>query len=252
MADTPTLTLRQLNRATLARQLLLKRERIAPLRAVETLVAMQAQFPRPPFLGLWTRVAGFARADLAGLLERRQAVRATLLRGTLHLATAKDYVALRPALEPALESGLAAILRAKGVELDLDRLVRHARGILAGGPLTFEEIREGLLKAEPQANERAMGYAVRMLLPLVQVPVDDAAWSFTTPPRFALAEKWLGRAVPAGKAAPADQLVLRYLAAYGPSSVADVQAWSGLRGLREAVERLRPRLRAFRDEGGRE
>jgi winged helix DNA-binding protein len=248
----PTLTPRQLNRATLARQLLLRRERLTPLRAIETLVAMQAQWPRPPFLGLWSRVAGFARADLARLLERRQVVRATLLRGTLHLVSAKDFVALRPALQPVLAGGLDSILRARGVRLELDRLLRLARGILAEGPRTFEELRERFLRAEPQADERAMGYAVRMLLPLVQVPEGDAAWSFPTRSRFALAEQWLGRAVPAGKSTPADALVWRYLAAYGPASVADAQAWSGLRGLREAVDRLRPRLLAFRDEGGRE
>lgn len=247
-----TLTLRQLNRATLARQMLLARERITPLRAIERLVAVQAQWPRPPFLGLWTRVKGFARADLGALLKRRQAVRATFLRGTLHLVAAKDFVALRPAIQPVLESAMRPILGRRGAELDLDRLVARARAILAEEPRTFEDLRDRLLSADAKGDERAMGYAVRMLLPLVQVPEgDDVAWAFPAQARFALADKWLGRAIPRDPAGP-DQLVLRYLAAYGPAKLADVQAWSGLPGLRDTIESLRPRLRTFRDEQGRE
>ena len=246
-----TLSLRRLNRATLARQMLLARERATPLKAVERLVAMQAQWPRPPFVGLWSRLEGFARADLTKLLQRRQVVRATFLRATLHLVTARDFLALRPAVQPALAGAMQSIARARGARLEVDGLLERARRILASGPRTFEDLRDAFLRAEPGADERAMGYAVRMLLPLVQVPVGaEAPWAFPAQARFALADEWLGRPVPTEAAAP-DALVLRYLAAYGPASVADVQAWSGLRGLREAVERLRPRLRAFRDEGGR-
>jgi hypothetical protein len=246
------LSVRQLNRATLARQMLLARERTSPLRVIERLVAMQAQWARPPFLGLWSRVEGFERADLMALLQKRKVVRATLLRGTLHLASAKDFIALRPMIQPVLDAGLQAILRARGARVDIDRLVDQARGILAEGPRTFEELREQFLRANPKADERAMGYAVRMSLPLVQVPIGtEAAWAFPTQPSFALADGWLGSAI-ARAPAPPGPLVLRYLAAYGPSSVADVQAWSGLRGLRETVEALRPKLRVFRDESGRE
>jgi hypothetical protein len=247
-----TLSLRQLNRATLARQMLLARERISPLRAIERLVAMQAQWPRPPFLGLFSRVEGFERADLIALLQKRKVVRATLLRGTLHLTSAKDFVALRPVVQPVLNAGMDAILRARGAKVDLDRLVEQAREILADGPRTFEELREQFMRAHPKADERAMGYAVRMSLPLVQTPIGtEAAWAFPTQPRFSLADAWLGSAIPR-EPAPPGPLVLRYLAAYGPASVADVQAWSGLRGLRETVEALRPKLRVFRDESGRE
>lgn len=246
------LTLRQINRATLARQMLLARERVTPLKAIERLVAMQAQWPRPPFLGLWSRVQGFERAQLAGLLDRRLAVRATSLRGTLHLVTATDFVALRPTLQPMLEAGMKSILRQKGAVVDFEALIAQARTILAQEPRTFEELREEFLNASPEGDERAMGYAVRMLLPLVQVPEAGSAWSFPTPPRFALAEKWLGRPVPREGVARPDQLILRYLAAYGPSSVADAQAWSGLGGLRDRFEALRPRLLTLRDEQGRE
>jgi hypothetical protein len=246
------LSLRQLNRATLARQMLLARERVTPLKAIERLVAMQAQWPRPPFVGLWSRVLGFARTDLARLLDRRQVVRATSLRGTLHLVTAKDFVALRPTLQPVLEAGMRSIVRQRGAAVEPERLIAQARAILAEEPRTFEELREHFLSDEPEGDERAMGYAVRMLLPLVQVPEEDAAWSFPTQPRFALADQWLGQPVPREGVARPDHLVLRYLAAYGPASIADAQAWSGVPGLRDSVEGLRPRLVSFRDEQGRE
>ncbi|HVQ30695.1 MAG TPA: winged helix DNA-binding domain-containing protein [Vicinamibacteria bacterium] len=247
-----TLTLRQINRATLSRQMLLARERVPAVRAVERLVAMQAQWPRPPFLGLWSRVDGFARADLKALLRDKKVVRATFLRGTLHLVTAKDFLALRPALQAMLDAGVHTILGARKVGLDFDDLVARARAVRAKGPRTFDELR-GLL-TRPKENDRAVGYAVRMMLPLVQVPVgDDAPWAFPAVSQFALAEKWLGRALP--RSAPAtvnDVLVRRYLAAYGPASAADIHAWCGLAELRAAMGSLRSRLRGFRDEKARE
>lgn len=253
MATARTLSLRQLNRATLARQMLLAREDVTPLRAIERLVGMQAQWPRPPFLGLWSRVEGFRRDALTKLLVDRKVVRATFLRGTLHLASARDFVALRPAVQPVLGAGMRTILKALGARVDPERLTRKAREILAAGPLTFEEVRERLKRTDPGANERALGFAVRMLLPLVQVPVGrEEPWAFPANARFALAEEWLGKAIRTDHPAPPDALVLRYLAAYGPAGVADVQAWSGLPRLRDTLEALRPRLVAFRDEGGRE
>jgi len=247
------LTLRQLNRATLARQMLLRREGVRPLSAIERLVGLQAQYPRPPFVGLWGRVEGFRREDLTQLLVGRKAVRATFLRGTLHVSSARDFVALRPTLQPVLDAGMRAILKALGARVDPERLTREARAILAEGPQTFEEVRDRLKRAKPGANERALGFAVRMLLPLVQVPVgQDAAWAFPANARFALAEEWLQRAIPTDTPAPPDALVLRYLAAYGPASVADAQAWSGLPKLRDTFEALRPRLVTFCDEARRE
>lgn len=247
------LTRRALNRATLARQMLLAREPVPVPRAIERLVGLQAQWPRPPFLGLWSRVEGFERSSLVRLLERRQVVRATFLRGTLHLATAGDFLALRAALQPVLDAGMRTILKALGARFDVERLKDQARRILEEGPRTFEEIRAELLRANPGAHERAMGYAVRMQIPLVQVPVgEEAPWAFPANARFALADEWLGRPVPTGEPPSPEALVLRYLAGHGPASVADVQAWSGLPKLKAVLEELRPRLATFRDEAGRE
>jgi hypothetical protein len=248
-----TLTLRQINRATLARQMLLERHRLPVEKAMERLVAMQAQFPRPPFVGLWSRLEGFERAELAGLLSRRKVVRTTFLRGTLHYVTTKDFLALRPLLQPGLDAGLKAILRDRWDRLDMNELTAAARKILAKTPRTFEDIRAAFASGGAKTDVRAMAYSVRLTLPLVQVPVgSEAPWSFPANCSFALADEWLGRPLPRPKDDRPDALVLRYLAGYGPSSVADAQAWSGLPKLGDTFERLRKRLRVFRGEKGRE
>jgi hypothetical protein len=242
------LTRRALNRATLARQMLLGRERATALRAVEGLVGLQAQAARPPFVGLWSRVQGFRREDLLRLLLRRQVVRATLMRATLHLMSAKDFASLRAAIQPALTLGMRSVLRDPSKGLEMDRLVDFARGCLEERPRTFDELRPLLKQRFPRGDERAMGYAVRTHLPLVQVPT-DAEWGFPGSPDFALAEEWIGR--PLGSDGDPRRLVLRYLAAFGPATAADVQAWSGLAGVAPVLESLRSRLVTFHDELGR-
>ena len=248
-----TLSLRQINRATLARQMLLARERTSPLRAIERLVALQAQWPRPPFLGLWSRVEGLERAEVTALFTSRKVVRATFLRATLHATTAKDFVALRPAVQPALDAAMHGILKSRLSGLDLEALVGRARAIVARRPCTFEDLRDEFLREDPRADERAMGYAVRMLVPLVQVPDAKEGWAFPAQACFTLADAWLRREVPTQAARP-DALLVRYLAAYGPAAARDFQAWAGLSptSVRESLERLQPRLVRFRDEQKRE
>lgn len=247
---TQSLSRRALNRATLARQFLLTREKTTPLRAIERLVGLQAQEAKPPFVGLWSRLVDFAPQDLTNLLAQRKVVRATAMRATLHLMSAADFVALRPALQPALSGGMKAVLGARTGGMDLAGLLARARRHFDGGHCTFESLRDHFESCGLTGDLRAMAYAVRTHLPLVQVPTADAAWGFPPRANFAAAETWLDCAFEA-EAKP-DQLILRYLAAFGPATPADAQNWSGLRGLSEAFERLRPRLRTFRDEGGRE
>ena len=245
---------RALNRATLARQLLLARAPLTPVAAVQRLMGLQAQQPRPPFVGLWTRIAGFARADLVEALEDRTIVRVTAMRCTLHLMSAQDYQHLRGALKPVLDGAMAAIHKAiqkqrRGEVPEVAALVEAAREALDDSPHTFEAVRELLVARFPGMDERAMGFAVRTQLPLVQVPT-AAPWAFPSNPAFLASEAWLGSAPD-----PADhvqELVRRYLAAFGPASVADMQTWSGLRGLKPAFEALRPGLVAFKDARGRE
>ena len=237
----------QLGRATLARQMLLEREHVATPEAVERLCGMQAQEPKPPFIGLWSRLAGFRRDDLHESLHRRDVVRGTLMRATLHLTSARDYAALRAPLQPVMTQAMGALgQRAEGMEVA--EVLPVARALLLEEPRSFNELRGLLVERFPGVNPRALGFAVRMHLPLVMVPSQDR-WAFPSVAGFTLAETWLGE--PLRDDAGPQGLALRYLAAFGPATAADAQTWSGLRGMRAVLEDLRPRLRVFRDERGR-
>jgi hypothetical protein len=229
--------------------MLLARKKTTALRAVEQLVGLQAQLARPPFIGLWSRLAGFRSEDLSRLIHDRKVVRATMMRATLHLVSTKDFRALRPTLQPMLSRDMRRVLRDRASGFDLEALAAAAQDCLEERPRTFEEVRAVLREAWPKADQRAMGYAVRTHLPLVRVPT-ETRWGWPGAACFAVAETWIGRRI-AAKPDPRT-LVLRYLAAFGPATVADAQTWSGLRGLKEAFEALRPKLRVFRDERGRE
>ena len=229
--------------------MLLVREKISALGAIERLVAMQAQLARPPYVGLWTRVQGFKRDDLTKLFTSRKAVRGTHLRGTLHVMSAKDFARLRGAIQPALTAGMQAILRDRMKGFDVDAVMAAARQVFAKGPTGFEPVRQHLIKNFPKGDERAMGYAARLRVPLLQVP-DESRWGYASAADFTLAEKWLGGTLSSDESP--DELLLRYIAAFGPATVTDAQTWSGLARLRDAFERLRPKLVTFRDERGRE
>ena len=240
---------RALNRALLARQMLLARATVPVVGAIERLVGLQAQVPRPPFIGLWTRLDRFRRGDLADALRSRAAVRATTMRATIHIMSAADYVALRPALQPALSRGMESALRDRTAGLDLPTLDRVARAFFGKRAATFDALRTHL-RAGGDGDERAMAYAIRTHVPLVQVPTDDP-WAFPAAADFTLADAWLACAI-STEPSPADALVRRYLAAFGPATAADARAWSGLQGLGDVFERLRPSLVTFRDERKRE
>jgi hypothetical protein len=243
------LSAKALNRATLARQMLLGREKTPVLAAIERLAGLQAQQARPPFVGLWSRVEGFRAEDLTRLARERKVVRATLMRSTLHLVTTRDYLALRPTVQPMLTAAMHGVLRDRAKGIDVERLTAAARTCLVERPRTFEDLRAVLAKAFPRADARAMGYAVRTHLPLVQVPT-DTRWGWPGAADFAAAEDWIGKPVEA--AADARGLARRYLAAFGPASARDAVTWSGVRELEDAFAALRPKVRVFRDEKGRE
>jgi DNA glycosylase AlkZ-like len=243
------LTRRALNRAALARQLLLVRTRLKPVTAVERLGPMQAQLARPPFVGLWSRLEGFEREDLVRAIERREVVRGTLLRGTIHLTSRRDFLAFRPVLAPMLAEGASTIIGDRLTGVDLDAVTGVARAHFTEAPRTFDQLRKHLARAFPKADVRATAYYVRMHLPLVQVPAPGATWSYPAQADFALAESWLGSGFSA--TARPEALALRYFAAFGPASAADFQAWSGVRAA-PIVGALRKKLKMFRDEDGRE
>ena len=245
------LTRRDLNRALLARQWLLSREARTPADAVEHLAGLQAQLPRPPFIGLWSRIRDFDRRHLVAAVHGRAIVRVTAMRGTLHLLSARDYLAWRGALQPALDRGLTSIVRGALTDMGLPAAEAATRAFLAKAPATFDAIRDHLGPKFPDVNVRHLAYALRLTLPLVQVPKPEAAWGYPGAADFALADTWLKKKV-STTPSPAADLVRRYLAAFGPASVADAQTWSGLPKLAPVFAALRPDLVTFRDERSRE
>lgn len=243
---------RALNRALLERQLLLNRVQLDVTGAVEQLVGLQAQVPSCPYVSLWSRLDGFAFDQLGDLVEKRGVVRAVLMRGTIHLVSAADALQLWPAMQPVLEQVVypnATYGKERLDGLHMPDVLAAGRELLAQEPRTAAQLRELLAPQWPEHDPAALAYAVRVLLPLVHVP-PRGIYGRSGPIAFAPMDGWLG-AEPSSDAAP-DGLVLRYLAAFGPATAADAQTWSGLRGLREVLERLRPQLRVFRDERGRE
>lgn len=249
MSTPTTLSPRALGRATLARQLLLRREASPVVTAVERLGGLQAQLARPPHISLWSRLVDHTRDALNAALHRRELVRATFLRGTLHIVSAADFLAHRAALQPILDQAMRAVLKDRLDRLDTGKLLADAARHLAGGPRTFEALRDLLAADVPDADERAMGFVVRCLLPLVQVPTDDP-WGFPGAAEFTAAAPWLGR--PLASDPDPRPLVRRYLAAFGPASVTDVQTFTGLKSLRPVLDAMRPELLSFRDERKRE
>ncbi|MGO1001207.1 winged helix DNA-binding domain-containing protein [Lysobacter sp. CA196] len=252
-AAAEVLSVRALNRALLARQSLLERNGESVPAMVERLLGLQAQAPNPPYLGLWTRLRDFALDDLTRAMQAREVVRATMMRGTLHLVSAQDYRRLRPVLQPvlqrlSLQSGHARAL--KGLELAAVR--RAGFEALRAQPLSASALGEALSAHWPDHDANQLALLVRGAEPLVHVP-PAGLWDSHKPACFATAIDWLDASIDDSADEDAsDAMALRYLGAFGPASARDATTWSGLTAMRERLERLRPGLRVFRDEAGTE
>ncbi|NED98777.1 winged helix DNA-binding domain-containing protein [Phytoactinopolyspora halotolerans] len=246
---TAQLTTRGLNRTLLKRQLLLARETRAAEDAIEHLVGLQAQNPLDPHYALWSRLTGFAHDHLDRLLVDRRTVRCWPMRRTVHLVTARDARVLLPLTRPVAERALRGTFGRQLDGLNLDEIAEMGRKLLEEEPRSMGELIPHLSERWPERDRQALGYAATIPLPLVQLP-PRGLWGQTGKAVLTLAEVWLGTPLESDPAP--DEIVLRYLAAFGPAGTADIRTWSGLTGIKEITERLRPRLRTFRDENGRE
>ncbi len=245
------LSQRALNRALLARQKLLRREKVAAAEIIEHLVGMQAQTPNSPYIALWSRIEGFQPDELGDLITNREAVRLALMRSTIHLVTARDCLFLRPLMQPVQVRNLftGSPFGRNLTDMDLDEVVAAGRSIVEEKPRTSKELGALLHERWPDRDATSLAMAIRNLAPLVQVP-PRGVWGKSGQTTLTTAESWLGQ--PLDPNPSLDDLVLRYLAAFGPASVMDAQNWSGLTKLRDAFEHLRPQLMTFQNESGKE
>ncbi|MFI6867475.1 winged helix DNA-binding domain-containing protein [Nocardia sp. NPDC050406] len=246
------LSLRELNRTLLLRQMLVERVDMPARDLVRHLVAVQGQDPNWPYVGLWTRLRDFRHAELEELLRERTVVRSTMIRRTVHLADAEDYRWLYPTLRRMVEGVLtAAYYREALGELDGATLAAAGRELLAGRTLTRSELGRALAERFPTPHPTRLAHALGAVAPLLH-DAEAGAWGgwFNRRVSVTLAEDWIGGELE--ERPRPETLVLRYLAAFGPASVADMQAWSGVTRLAEVVARLRSQLRVYRDDTGRE
>lgn len=241
---------RALNRALLARQHLLRRADLDVPEALSRLIALQAQSAKAPYFALWARLKTFAPADLSDRLEDFSLARGTLMRGTLHVADATDFAAIRPLIQRGLDRFLTdgSVHGRALAGLDQAEIAGAARDLLRRGPLTATELRDVLAARWPGRDPQALAMAARIHLPMLQLP-PRGLWGRSGQPTLAAMEDRL--TAPEPGLALAD-LVRRYLAAFGPASVADAQTWLGLSRLAATFEALRPSLAVFLGEDGME
>ncbi|HYZ79157.1 MAG TPA: winged helix DNA-binding domain-containing protein [Gaiellaceae bacterium] len=237
-----TLTRRDLNRALLARQLLLDRKPLPIPRAVEQIGALQTQYAPSAYVGLWTRVDGFERQALTEAFERRAVVQGTMMRNTIHVASPRDYWPLVLAIRPERMAWSRRIQKTESRELE--RAARRLRAFLSGCPRSQAEIVEKL-------GDEVWRPGIAIWLDLVRVP-PSGTWERRRADLFGLAEEWVGPEPELAHEQAVRHLVRRYLGAFGPAPRIAIADWAGMRvgRLERTLERMR--LRRFRDERGRE
>ena len=238
----PILSQRRLNRATLARQLLLERADLGTVEGVERIAGLQAQEPASPFIGLWTRLAGFVPADLDAALAARSVVKGTLMRTTVHLVSARDYRDLWPAVRPDRDTSRRTDrddppdpVRFAALQADVEAFTAR--------PRSLTELRAHIGSIDGKTPDELVWW-LRRRTPFVHAPA-AVPWAFGRRPQIVHADAWLPTDVAwAAEPEAIERLVRRYLAAFGPASMADIAQWSGLR-----VARLAPGVAAIEAAG---
>ncbi|WP_027007389.1 winged helix DNA-binding domain-containing protein [Conexibacter woesei] len=238
MADLPPLDTLALNRALLARQWLLAPRRASALEAVEHLVGLQAQDARAPYLQLLPRLQGFDPLELSALLESHAAVRIVLMRGTIHLVSARDAYRLRPLVQPMIAR---ATDNNHGVAAAAGAVARAGRALVEDRPRTFAQLAEQLGPRFPGDDATRLAQQVRAHVPLVQVP-PRGLWLQGGAAAHTSLEAWCPDVSEHDHQLDMEDLILRYLNAFGPATVQDAQKWSGL-------TRLAPHFRALAEQG---
>jgi hypothetical protein len=240
------LTQRQLNRALLARQLLLQRSSIELTEAVEQIGGLQTQYAPSAYIGLWSRLRDFRRETLTEALEQRRVVQATLMRATIHVVSAHDFPLLAAAIRQARSDWWVRVQGELLDDVDLDQLGRRVRAHLADGPLRQTVLSRRL---EDDGFPRPATNGMGIVVDLVRVP-PSGTWERRRADLYGLAETWLEPS-DVSEQTGIEHAVRRYLGGYGPATLADVASWSGLpvSVLRPVVDRIE--LRRFRDEEGK-
>lgn len=244
-----TLTLRELNRTHLQRQHLLQRADLDVGDMLRALAGLQAQVIRDPYLALWSRIEGFSHDQLGEMLLDRSAVRASLMRGTIHLVTAADYQMLFPATYSLHLRALPGLAYGQQVPQELyEPILAQTRAFLTANPSTLKALADHLGEIYPDIDRRAIGQVGRFLLPLVQT-TPRGVWGRSHTATWALASEWLSVPI-AEMVGPTDEMIRRYLAAFGPASLADMSAWSGVTNLKSTVVAMGDELARYQDEAG--
>jgi hypothetical protein len=241
---------RQLNRATLARQMLLERSDMGIADAVVWLLGLQGQQSHDPYIGLWSRLTGFTHEALTALIVDRTLLRGSTMRSTLHLHTADDMIGIREFVQPVLErSWNGAFGKRRFGANDREKVRKAGVKLLDKAPMTSGELGRALQEKFPEGEALAKAMLVQTMEVLIQIP-PTRIWGSGHAPISTRVQNWVPG--PYQRTIPRETLVRRYLAAYGPASVADMQAWCGMTKLGEVFETLRPELMTFEGDDGRE
>ncbi|MFD2700922.1 winged helix DNA-binding domain-containing protein [Paenibacillus shunpengii] len=239
----------ELNRSLLARQMLLSREKLHILEAIEKLVGMQAQSQNAPYFGLWSRIEDFRHEELSGLLRDKKVVRMALMRSTLHLVSSRDALKLRSLLQPVMDRSLKGAFGKQLNGIDQEVLAAAGRAMVEKEPMTLREIGLRLSEHTPVLDPEAAAGVVRNKVPLVQIP-PRGIWGESGQAVHTSVEVWLGQ--PLFLSPEPEWLIRSYLSAFGPATVKDIQVWSGLTRIQEVIKSLRQNLITFRNERGEE